>query len=277
MKENLFLFFCRRALLLLSLLVPALLAFAQVQPESGAVYRLVNVATGKAISNGDNPENDAAIVLTDVSDASAGQRWALWQVRADGGWMVYNPASRGGIDMALQLGSGRLLQWTATASDNQLFCLEPVDGLDDTYRMVCQAEPELMLAASASGDLVLTAAPATVESAHFRFDALGESHTITWPVEGMFFRVKNRANGKVLSNRGSAENDALIYTDKNVEGNDAQVWLFNNAGAAGCFQLVNETAGKAIDMVLGKSSPLLQWTPNLKNNNNQKIYFTEVD
>ncbi len=277
MKENLFLFFCRRALLLLSLLVPALSVFAQVQPESGAVYRLVNVATGKAISNGDNPENNAAIVLADVSEASAGQRWALWQVRADGGWMVYNPASRGGIDMALQLGSGRLLQWTATASDNQLFCLEPVDDLDDTYRMVCQAEPELMLAASPSGDLVLTAAPATAESAHFRFDVLGETHTITWPVEGMFFRVKNRANGKVLSNRGSAENDALIYTDNSVEGNDGQVWLFNNAGAAGCFQLVNETAGKAIDMVLGKSSPLLQWTPNLKNNNNQKIYFTEVD
>ena len=267
----------RRVLLMLVAWIPALAAFAQSQPEPGAVYRLVNVATGKAISNGDNTDNDAPIVLTDVSQTSAGQLWALWQVRTEGGWLVYNPTSRGGIDMALQNSNGKLLQWTATASDNQLFKLEPVAGLEDTYRMICQADPDLMLSAAADGSLVLAVAPAAEEAAYFRFEALGEKHAITWPVEGMFFRVKCRATGKVLSNRGSVDNDALIYTDAPVDGSVAQRWLFGNAEAQGAFQLVNEDAGKAIDMVLGKSSPLLQWTPNLKNNDNQKIYFEAVD
>lgn len=277
MNKNLFHFLGRRALMVLWTLMPALSALAQGLPEPGTVCRLVNVATGKAISNGDNVENDAPIVLADVSETSAGQQWALWQVRVGGGWMIYNPTSRGGIDMALQLGSGELLQWTATASDNQLFLPEAVEGLADTYRLVCQAEPELMLSAAADGRLVLTAAPATPESAHFRLDVLGEKHAITWPVEGVFFRVKNRANDKVLSNRGSADNDALIYTDAPEEGSEAQMWLFVGAGTAGAFQLVNEAAGKAIDMVLGKASDLLQWTPNLKNNDNQKIHFEAVD
>lgn len=243
---------------------------------SGATYRIVHAQSGKAISNGGNGENNAAIVLADVDASAPGQEWCVQQIRLGADvYVVYNAHYDKAIDMALQEG-GTLLQWDVTVSDNQSFLVRAVEGMADTYQMVCAADEDRVLHGLADGLLSMTET-GDVESTYFKFENLGKECSIGYPVVGMFYTVEAYKGGCVLSNRGNTSNNVPVYMDEPEAGNSAQVWKLGSTGRSGVYQLINETCNMAVDMMLGQSSPLMQWAPDLSSNDNQKIAFTEVD
>ena len=62
----------------LSLLILSVGVAAQVVlPADGNVYRLVNVATGKAVTNGDNAVHNTYLTEAVVYTSSKGQEWCL--------------------------------------------------------------------------------------------------------------------------------------------------------------------------------------------------------
>jgi len=243
---------------------------------SGATYRIVSTLTGKAVSNGNSGENDAAIVQADVDASSLGQEWTLHQVRdGEDVYIIHNAHYKKAIDMALQSG-GKLLQWSTSNSENQCFLIKKVAGAADVYQLVCAKDENKKLQALSGGGLQLSST-ATAEGTQFRFVSLGKTAAIDYPVENLYYVVYNNDLSKAIDNRGYTENNAYVYVDDVDEGSVTQIWKFGGTGKDGVFQLINETYNKAIDMMLGKSTPLTQWGPDLKSNDNQKIIISEVN
>lgn len=243
---------------------------------SGSTFRIVSTLTGKAVSNGDSGENDAPIVLADVDDSSPGQEWTLHQLRdGEDVYLIHNANYRKAIDMALQNG-GKLLQWSTSCSDNQSFLIRKVEGTSDVYSLSCASDENRMWQALSGGQLQLSST-ATAEGTQFRLVGLGKTATIDYPVENLCYVIETYDRSKAIDNRGYTENNSYVYVDAVEEGSATQIWKLGETGTSGKFQLINETYNKAIDMMLGQSTPLTQWAPDLKSNDNQKVAISEVD
>lgn len=245
---------------------------------SGATYRIVHAKTGKAVSNGNNSADNAAIVLAEPDASAPGQEWSVQQLREGSDvYVVYNAHYGKALDMALQMGGG-LLQWAVAVSDNQNFLVKAVEGMVGTYQLLCAADESQALQGQEDGKLQM-AAVADAENTYFSFTDLHKENRIDYPVTGMFYGIETYKDGLHLSNRGNTENNTPV----SVNGEDwdklraACVWKMGETDKPGVYQLINETYNKAVDMMLGQSSPLTQWTPDLKSNDNQKIAFTEVE
>lgn len=94
---------------------------------------------------------------------------------------------------------------------------------------------------------------------------------VTAQTSGSTYRIIAAQSGKALTNGGSHENDALISL-ADVDGNDsAQCWMTVCAvgNEAGTFALLNEAAGKCIDMAPAAKDAyrLLQWKPKFSDAN----------
>lgn len=245
---------------------------------SGATYRIVHTKTGKAVTNGNSGADNAAIVLAEPDASASGQEWSVQQLREGADvYMVYNAHYGKALDMALQDG-GSLLQWAMAVSDNQGFLVKAVEGMADTYQLLCAADETKALQSLADGKLRMDAV-ADAESTYFKFTDLQKMGRISQPVAGLFYEVVAYKTGKHLSNWRCTEDNRPVYVnDKDWDDmRDACVWKIGETDKAGYYQLLNETYHKAVDMMLGQSSPLTQWRPDLKSNENQKILFTEVE
>lgn len=245
--------------------------------KEGKLYHVLNQAKNLVISNGNNAENDAPIILEQEAENSLGQEWML--VEKDAKQKIYvfvNPNCNKAIDMALG-SKNYLLQWDINLSNpNQAIQVVAVDGQSDVYQLVNAGNTsQVAVPFESNGKWQLRMQTGMqVEDTYFTFKAL-DKEAPAIPLAGKYCIITNVKTGQVISNGGSSSTNARVLTEPYEEGNYGQVWklLSGNSGLI----IMNPTfGGLAIDCALeGKKYPLL-WTV-ATNNTNQNIIFTKVE
>ena len=277
MKKS-YCFFSSRQVFLTFLLgmFMSLSAWAGIEPSRA--YRLVNVNTGKAVTNGNSGSNDAPITLADVDASSPGQEWVfLPTTNGDNVFVVSNPNYGKAIDMAPKAANPWvLLQWTTqTSNENQRFLVEPVDGTEGVYQLFYATDRSRVMTAQEDGSLKMET-DLTSAASYFRLEAGRVAPTV-----GCYYAITHKATGRVLSNRRSGANDALIYLDEAETGNAGQIWslmegsLLDGATKKNYTVIYNEISYKAIDAAMNSSKKPQQWTIN-KASANQNAAFQAV-
>ena len=140
-------------LFLVALLLSTVASFAASFPQADGVYRLVNVATGKAVTNGNVATHNTYLSVADVDDTSLGQEWTFVSLSdKEPLFVLYNENYGQAIDMALSSGTpGKLLQWEATCTDNQSFVVNVVDASARIVQLQCRSDRELVLKVQGDG------------------------------------------------------------------------------------------------------------------------------
>ena len=244
--------------------------------KDGDVFRLVNIATGKAITNGDVATHNTYLNIADVNENSKGQEWTFVSLSdKDPVFTLYNDNYGQAADMTSN--PGRLLQWEATCSDNQAFYVNVVNADDGIVQLLCRNDHSLVLQVQDDASLVMVKG-ASGESTYFRLEYIKNMKVENLPVMGRYFIIREKSSGMALNTRGNNANDARIYLDEYNESENANfVWqLRRNASGVEYCQFYNPYCGKAIDVSLGgKNYPLL-WDPSYSNTN-QQLQFIPVE
>ncbi len=268
----------KRILLSLTVLLLSVAAsFAAASfPVDGGVYRLVNLATGKAFTNGDVAVHNTYLSVADVNENSKGQEWTFVSLSdKEPVFTLYNDNYGQAADMTSN--PGRLLQWEGTCSDNQAFYVNVVNAADGIVQLLCKNDHSLVLQVQDDASLVMVK-DAGGESTYFRLEYIKSNKIENLPVMGRYFIIREKSSGKALNTRGNNVNDARIYLDEYKENENANfVWqLRRNASGVEYCQFYNPYFGKAIDVSIGgKKYPLL-WDPSYSNEN-QQLQFIPVE
>ena len=244
----------------------------------GNVYRIVNVATGKAVSVNDVAEYNQPISLATVNNDTPSQLWTFVSLSKDEPvFMLYNQETAIAVDMALSSGTpGKLLQWGATGSYNQAFYVSTVDEGEAVVQLMCNADRGKVLNVKADGSLLVENGAAGAET-QFRLEYVGNAPVNNVPVAGAYYIIKSLGSGGAVNTRGNNENNARLYLDEYDETvKENFVWqLRRSASDAEHMQLYGVYFDKAVDFALGgKNYPLL-WDPAYSNRN-QQVYFLPV-
>ena len=245
--------------------------------KDGDVFRLVNAATGKAITNGDVAEHNTYLSVADVDNASKGQEWTFVSLSdKEQIYTLYNENYGQAIDMTSN--PGKLLQWEGTCSDNQAFYVNTVDEADGIVQLLYKNDHSFVLQVQDDASLVMVK-DASGESTYFRLEYIGNKKIENLPVMGRYFIIREKSSGMALNTRGNNANNARIYLDEyNENSSNANfVWqLRRNANGVEYCQFYNPYCSKAIDVALGgKNYPLL-WDPSYSNAN-QQLQFIPVE
>lgn len=244
--------------------------------KDGDVFRLVNVATGKSITNGDIAAHNTYLSIADVNNESKGQEWTFVSLSAkEPLFTLYNDNYGQAIDMTSN--PGRLLQWEGTCSDNQAFFVNFVNEADGIIQLLCKNDHSFAMQVQDDSSLVMVK-EASGESTYFRLEYIKNNKIENLPVMEHYFIIREKSSGKALNTRGNNTNDARIYLDEYNENSNANfVWqLRRNATGVEYCQLYNPYCGKAIDVSLGgKNYPLL-WDSSYSNAN-QQLQFIPVE
>ena len=244
----------------------------------GDVFRVINVATGKAMSINDVAEYNEYISMVPASSESASQLWTFVSLSKDEPvFMLYNQETAIAADMALTSGvPGKLLQWGATGTANQSFYVSVVDEGEGIVQFMCNSDRTKVLDAKDDGTLIVEngAAGATTQ---FRLEWVRNTPVNNVPVVNEFYIIKSYKSGYAINTRGNNGNNARLYLDEySVEAKENFVWqLRRSSSDVEHLQLYGAYFGKAVDFALGgKRYPLL-WDPSYSNRN-QQVYFLPV-
>ncbi len=244
--------------------------------KDGYVFRIVNVATGKAITNGDIAAHNTNLSTATVDTNSKGQEWTFVSLSAkEPLFTLYNDNYGQAADMTSN--PGRLLQWEGTCSDNQAFYINIVDEADGIVQLLCKNDHSFVLQEQDDASLVMVKEASGV-STHFRLEYIKNKKIENLPVMERYFIIREKSSGLALNTRGDNTNNARIFLDEYNESSNANfVWqLRRNAKGAEYCQFYNPYFGKAIDVSLGvKNYPLL-WNPSYSNTN-QQLQFIPVE
>ena len=244
--------------------------------NDGDVFRLVSVATGKAITNGDVAAHNTYLSVADIDGASKGQEWTFVSLsNKEQVYALYNDNYGQAIDMTSN--PGRLLQWEGTCSDNQAFYINTINEADGIVQLLCKNDHTYIMQVQDDASLVMVK-EASGESTYFRLEYIKNKKIENLPVMGRYFIIREISSGMALNTRGNNANDARIYLDEYNENSNANfVWqLRRNANGVEYCQFYNPYSGKAIDVSLGgKDYPLL-WDPSYTNAN-QQLQFIPIE
>ena len=268
----------RKLFLFVTMVLVASFTFAASFPQADGVYRLVNVATGKAVTNGNVAAHNTYLSVADVDNASLGQEWTFVSLSGkEPVFALYNENYGQAIDMALSSSTpGKLLQWEATCTDNQSFAVNVVDASAGVVQLLCKGDRELVLKVQGDGSLLMEN-NATGEHTHFRLEYVKQNKVDYLPVIDRYFIIREQSSGYALNTRGVKDNNARVYIDEYNENNkETFVWqLRRNAANAEYCQFYGPYFGKAIDVALsGVKYPLL-WDPSYSNENQQLRFIPE--
>ena len=270
--------YMKKIFLFVALMFVASFAFAASFPQDGGVYRLVNVATGKAVTNGNVAAHNTYLSVADVDNASLGQEWTFVSLTdKEPVFALYNENYGQAVDMALSSSTpGKLLQWEATCTDNQSFVVNVVDASAGVVQLLCKADRELVLKVQGDGSLLMEKG-ATGESTHFRLQYVKSVSVDYLPVIGKYFIIREQSSGYALNTRGNNANNARVYIDEyNAGSKENFVWqLRRNAANAEYCQFYGPYFGKAIDVALGGVKYPLLWDPSYSNENQQLRFISE--
>ena len=267
----------KKIFLFVALMLVASVTFAASFPQADGVYRLVNVATGKAITNGNVAAHGTYLSVADVDDSSLGQEWTFVSLSSKSPvFALYNESYGQAADMALSSGTpGKLLQWEATCTDNQSFLVNVVD--DGVVQLVCKSDQSLVLKVQSNGSLLMESG-ATGEYTHFRLQYVKQNKVDYLPVIDRCFIIREQSSGMALNTRGNNANNGRVYIDEyNEDGKKNFVWqLRRTAANVEYCQLYGPYFSKAIDVALGGVKYPLLWDPSYSNEN-QQLQFVPVE
>ena len=270
--------YMKKIFLFVALMLVASFAFAASFPQADGVYRLVNVATGKAVTNGNVAAHNTYLSVADVDNTSQGQEWTFVSLSAkEPLFVLYNENYGQAIDMALSSGTpGKLLQWDATCTDNQSFAVNVIDASAGIVQLLCKSDRELVLKVQGDGSLLMEKG-ATGEHTHFRLDFVKQNKVGYLPVIDRYFIIREQGSGNALNTRGVKDNNARVYVDAYDENNkETFVWqLRRTAANAEYCQFYAPYYGKAIDVALGGVKYPLLWDPSFSNENQQLRFIPE--
>ena len=268
----------RKLFLFVTMVLLASFTFAASFPQADGVYRLVNVATGKAVTNGNVAAHNTYLSVADVDNASLGQEWTFVSLSGkEPVFALYNENYGQAIDMALSSSTpGKLLQWEATCTDNQSFAVNVVDASAGVVQLLCKGDRELVLKVQGDGSLLMEKS-ATGEYTHFRLEYVKQNKVDYLPVVDRYFIIREQSSGYALNTRGVKDNNARVYIDEYNENNkETFVWqLRRNAANAEYCQFYAPYYGKAIDVALGGVKYPLLWDPSFSNENQQLRFISE--
>ncbi len=274
----------RSVILSIKLLVFSLLllsvsyAYAR-RPVDGAVYRIISVASGKAVTNGDVAVHNTYLSVSDVNDNSLGQEWTFVSFSdKEPVFTIYNDNYGLAADMAMSSSTpGKLLQWEANCTPNQVYYVSVVDDEQNIVQLACDNERSKILQVQNDGSLLMVEG-ATSESAQFKLQYIKQLNISTLPVIGDYYIIRNRESGLALNTRGNNVNNALIYLDEYKDDEKENfVWqLRRNGSGDEHLQLYGAYFGKAVDLALDGTQKVLLWDPSYSNAN-QQIYLLPVD
>ena len=269
----------KKIFLFVALMLAASVTFAATFPQADGVYRLVNVATGKAVSNGNVAAHNTYLSVADVDNSSLGQEWTFVSLSSKNPvFALYNDNYGQAIDMALSSGTpGKLLQWEATCTDNQSFLVNVVDASEGIVQLLCKSNQALVLKVQANGSLLMEE-NATGEYTHFRLQYIKQNVVNNLPVIDRYFIIREVESGKALNTRGNNGNNSRIYIDEyKEEAKENFVWQLRRteANVEYC-QLYGPYFGKAIDVALGGVKYPLLWDASYSNEN-QRLQFVPVE
>lgn len=245
--------------------------------KDGDVFRLVNVATGKSVTNGDIAVHNTYLSVADVDGTSKGQEWTFVSLSSEEQvFTLYNDIYGQAIDMTSN--PGRLLQWEGTCSDNQAFYVNTINETDGIVQLLCKNDHTYAMQVQDDASLVMVKA-ASGESTYFRLEYIENKKIENLPVMGRYFIIREKSSGMALNTRGNNANNARIYLDEyNENSSNANfVWqLRRNANGVEYCQFYNPYCSKAIDVSIGgKNYPLL-WDPSYSNAN-QQLQFIPIE
>ena len=270
--------YMKKIFLFVALMFVASFAFAASFPQADGVYRLVNVATGKAVTNGNVAAHNTYLSVADVDNSSLGQEWTFVSLSdKEPMFALYNENYGQAIDMALSSGTpGKLLQWDATCTDNQSFVVNVVDASAGIVQLLCKSDRELVLKVLDDGSLLMQK-NATGEYTHFRLEFVKQNKIDYLPVIDRYFIIREQGSGYALNTRGVKDNNARVYVDAYDENNkETFVWqLRRTAANAEYCQFYAPYYGKAIDVALGGVKYPLLWDPSYSNENQQLRFISE--
>ena len=270
--------YMKKIFLFVALMFVASFAFAASFPQADGVYRLVNVATGKAVTNGNVAAHNTYLSVADVDNSSLGQEWTFVSLSdKEPMFALYNENYGQAIDMALSSGTpGKLLQWDATCTDNQSFVVNVVDASAGIVQLLCKSDRELVLKVLDDGSLLMQK-NATGEYTHFRLEFVKQNKVDYLPVINRYFIIREQGSGYALNTRGVKDNNARVYVDAYDENNkETFVWqLRRTAANAEYCQFYAPYYGKAIDVALGGVKYPLLWDPSYSNENQQLRFISE--
>ena len=269
----------RKIFLFVALVLVASVTFAAAFPQADGVYRLVNVATGKAVTNGNVAAHGTYLSVADVDNASMGQEWTFVSLSSKSPvFALYNENYGQAADMALSSGApGKVLQWEATCTDNQSFYVNVVDASAGIVQLLCNSDQSQVLKVQTNGSLQLENG-ATGEYTHFRLQYVKQNKVDYLPVIDRYFVIREVNSGMALNTRGNNANNARVYIDEYDEnGRKNFVWQLRRTttGVEYC-QLYGPYFGKAIDVALGGVKYPLLWDPAYSNEN-QQLQFVPVE
>ncbi len=244
------------------------------------IYRIVSVATGKAVGNGNVATQNTYLQMENIDQTAQGQDWQVTAVDASNGiYALYNPHYKMGVDMAPNAATNskwRLLQWDADSNnENQQFLFKAVEGQEDVYQLLCNSNNSRVMTVRSDGSIYMDT-DASSENTYFRFVDTGR--TITVPIVNNSYLITSKSYNLALTTRGNNTKDARLYGDTPNKKDHSQVWLYNpvTTGKNTANVLYNTAAELALDAGLdGKKLPLL-WTASASNPN-QQITFVAVD
>ena len=269
----------RKIFLFVALVLVASVTFAAAFPQADGVYRLVNVATGKAVTNGNVAAHGTYLSVADVDNASMGQEWTFVSLSSKSPvFALYNENYGQAADMALSSGTpGKVLQWEATCTDNQSFYVNVVDASAGIVQLLCNSDQSQVLKVQTNGSLQLENG-ATGEYTHFRLQYVKQNKVDYLPVIDRYFVIREVNSGMALNTRGNNANNARVYIDEYDENSRKNfVWQLRRTttGVEYC-QLYGPYFGKAIDVALGGVKYPLLWDPAYSNEN-QQLQFVPVE
>ena len=268
----------KKIFLLVALMLVSSATFAVSFPQADGVYRLVNVATGKAVTNGNVAAHNTYLSVAEVDNNSLGQEWTFVSLSSKASvFALYNENYGQAIDMALSSSTpGKLLQWEATCTGNQSFFVNVVDASAGIVQLLCNSDQSQVLKVQSDGSLLLESG-ASGEYTHFRLQYVKQNNVNYLPVIDRYFIIREQSSGYALNTRGNNANNARVYLDEyNAESKANFVWQLRRteANAEYC-QFYGPYFGKAIDVALsGVKYPLL-WDPSYSNENQQLRFIPE--
>ena len=268
--------YMKKIFLFVALMFVASFAFAVSFPQDNGVYRLVNVATGKAVTNGNVAARNTYLSVADVDESSLGQEWTFVPLdNKEPVFCLYNENYGQAADMTSN--PGRLLQWEGTCTDNQSFAVNVVDEAAGVVQLLCKSDRSFVLKVQSDGSLLMEQ-NATGEHTHFTLQYVKQSNVGYLPVIGRYFVIREKNSGYALNTRGNNANNARIYIDEyNENSKENFVWQLRRteANVEYC-QLYGPYFSKAIDVALGGVKYPLLWDPSYSNEN-QRLQFVPVE
>lgn len=103
----------------------------------------------------------------------------------------------------------------------------------------------------------------------FTLLAIGVALGISSQTVGSVYRIVSYTTGKAITNNGNMAPDAPVVMGDLDESDENQMWVIINDGTEESYGLMNVASRQSIDMALGatKAGCLLQWKPNMNNQN----------